>query len=258
IVSSDEAIATAVGIENLLVRREGDAIGVRDVVDDPGHLAILDHIDAVEVELLSGIVLAQPEPSIAIGEIDRSILLDYDIVSPTEPFALEFVGQHGALAIGLDAVDRTPSPGRDHEPPLPVEGQPVAPDHGELLVAWFTPELAVRLHEADTPDIDALVPAFLHVDGHLSVRCPFVDHVARHFAEQQVTRALWHPERALGKTKATRNFFQLSVRINELAERRVLLIHRRRASRRLRSNRTDGQAGEDHGAKNTSTDFLHE
>src|SRR6266545_3306156 len=58
VIGPDEPVTAAVGIEDLLVRREGDAVGIWNIVDNTGHLAILDHVDAVEIQLLSGIVFA--------------------------------------------------------------------------------------------------------------------------------------------------------------------------------------------------------
>src|SRR5437762_2098673 len=43
-------VAAAVRVENFFVRRQGEAVRVGDVVDDAAHFAVLDHVDALDVQ----------------------------------------------------------------------------------------------------------------------------------------------------------------------------------------------------------------
>src|SRR6267143_6540015 len=52
-------VAAAVRVEDFFVGRQGEAVRVRDVVDDPAHLAALDHVDALEVQALARVLFAQ-------------------------------------------------------------------------------------------------------------------------------------------------------------------------------------------------------
>src|SRR5438309_5947890 len=61
-------VAAAVRVENFFVGRQGEAVWVRDVVDYPGHLPALDHLDALEVQTLARILIAQAQAAVGVGE----------------------------------------------------------------------------------------------------------------------------------------------------------------------------------------------
>src|ERR1041385_4582926 len=85
--------------------------------------AVLDHVDALVLEALPRVLLSLAQAAEGVGEGDRAVLLDDDVVRAVELPAFVLVGEHGALAVLLDAVDRPPRPGRDDEAALPVEGR---------------------------------------------------------------------------------------------------------------------------------------
>src|SRR5882757_8231904 len=213
-------VAAAVRVENFLVGRQGEAVRIRDVVDDAGDLAGLDHVDALEVEALARVLLAQAQAAVGVGEVDGAVALDDDVVRAVELPAFEAVGEDGALAVLLDPVDRPSGPGRDDEPALPVEGEPVRADHVELLEQGIARVLPVGLLEAHSPDVGPGVAAAMHVDGRFAPGRELVDHVGGDVAQQQVA-ALLDPDEALGKPEAALHQLQPGVGGHQGVERRV-------------------------------------
>src|SRR6266702_99037 len=193
-------VAAAVRVQNSFVGRQGEAVRVGDVVDDPAHASALDHVDALEVQAPARVLLAKAQAAVGVGEVDRAVLLDDDVVRAVELLPFEAVGEDGALAVLLDPVDRPPGPGRDDEPALPVEGEPVRADHVELLEQGIARVLPVGLLEAHAPDVGPGVAAAVHVDGRLALGRELVDHVCGDVAQEQVA-ALLDPDDALGNPK---------------------------------------------------------
>src|SRR5882724_1855355 len=213
-------VAAAVRVENFLVGRQGEAVRIRDVVDDPGQLAALDHVDALEVEALARVFFAQAQAAVGVGEVDGAVLLDDDVVRAVELPAFEAVGEDGALAVLLDPVDRPSGPGRDDEPALPVEGEPVRADHVELLEQGIARVLAVGLFEAHAPDVGPGIAAAMHVDGRLARGRELVDHVRGHVAQEQVA-ALIDPDEPFRKPEAALHQLQPGVGGHQRVERRI-------------------------------------
>src|SRR5437762_1387095 len=250
-------VAAAVRVENFFVGRQGEAVRVGDVVDDPAHASALDHVDALEVQALARVLLAKAQAAVGVGEVDRAVFLDDDVVRPVELLAFETVGEDGALAVLLDPVDRPSRPGRDDEPPLAVEGEPVRADHVELLEQRIARALAVGLLEAHAPDIRLCVAAAVHVDRRLAPRRELVNYVRGHVAQEQVAafldpddaigepetalyqRAFLDPDDALGEPEAALYQLQPGVGGHQCIERRIephdgalvaLCLHARSAS----------------------------
>src|SRR5438309_7719148 len=111
-------VAAAVRVENFFVGRQGEAVRVGDVVDDAAHFAVLDHVDALDVQALARILLAKAQAAVGVGEVDRAVLLDDHVIRAVELLAFETVGEYGALAVLLDPVDRPSGPGRYDETAL--------------------------------------------------------------------------------------------------------------------------------------------
>src|SRR5215207_9211748 len=92
-------------VQKLLVEREGKPVGTVAIVVDNRHFAAL-AVDAEDV-ILAELAFAFPTLIIRqdavgrIGEPDRAIRFDHDIVRAVEPFALKTVGQHCDAAIVL-------------------------------------------------------------------------------------------------------------------------------------------------------------
>src|SRR6266516_5997200 len=176
-------VAAAVRVESFFVGRERQAVRVRDVVDDAAHASALDHVDTLEVQALARVLLAKAQAAVGVGEVDRAVLLDDDVVRSVELLAFEAVCEHGALAVLLDPVDRPSGPGRDDEPALPVEGEPVRADHIELLEQGIARVLPVGLLEAHAPDVGLGVAAAVHVDGRFAPGRELVDYVGGDVAQ---------------------------------------------------------------------------
>src|SRR6266436_5836438 len=239
-------VAAAVRVENFFVGRQGQAVWVRDVVDDPGHFAALDHVDALEVQALARILIAQAQAAVGVGEVDRAVLLDDDVVRAVELLAFEAVGEHGALAVLFDPVDRPSGPGGDDEPALPVEREPVRADHVELLEQGIARILAIGLLEPHAPDVRQRIAASLQVDGRLALGRELVDHVRGDIAQEQVA-ALLDPDEPFRKPEAAFHQLQLGVGGHQLVERRIeshdggrVALRARTCSARHESREQDG------------------
>src|SRR5262249_20688652 len=155
----------------------------------------------------------QPQSAKTIGEIDGTVLLDDDVIGAAEALSVPAIRKNGAAAIVLDAVNRTAGPCRDDETPLTVEGETIAADHRKFLKPRLARQFAVGLHEANTPDVDPPVAAFLHVYGDPAIGRPLVDDVGRDVAEQKIAAlAFVHPERALGEAEAAGDPFEFGIR----------------------------------------------
>src|SRR5882762_7065304 len=213
-------VAAAVRVENFFVERQRQAVRVGDVVDDAAHLAALDHVDTLEVQALARVLLAKAQAAVGVGEVDRAVALDDDVVRAVELPAFETVGEHGALAVLLDPVDRPSGPCRDDEPALPVEGEPVRADHVELLEQGIARVLSVGLLEAHAPDVGLGVAAAMHVDGRFAPGRELVDHVRGDVAQEQVATLL-DPDDALGEPETTLHQLQTCVGGYQCVERRV-------------------------------------
>src|SRR5882762_5074730 len=248
-------VAAAVRVENFFVGRQGQAVWVRDVVDDPGHLAALDHVDALEVQTLARILIAQAQAAVGVGEVDRAVLLDDDVVRAVELLAFEAVGEHGARAVPFDPVDRPSGPGRDDEPALPVEREPVRADHVELLEQGIAGILAVGLLEPHAPDVRQRIAASVQVDGRLALGRELVDHVRGDIAQEQVA-ALLDPCDALGKPEAALDQLQPRVGGHQRIERRIQSDHGGLVCLRLRVDPADSESCEQYCGGNRQV--LHE
>src|SRR5262249_53100257 len=157
----------------------------------------------VEKKLAARILLAQPEGAISVGEVDRAVALDHDVVGPAEAFALITVRQHGAPAILLDAHQRASRKSRYDQPALPIERQAVGADHGEFLELRVLRIAAVVLDAAPAPDLGTGVAHLALIDRRLAVECQLPDHIARNVGEQEIAfPALLHPHRTLGEAEA--------------------------------------------------------
>ncbi len=100
--------AAGVGdIENLLVGREREAVRLDPVADDQGHRPAvrIDAIDVRRADLGFGLValVVAVDAVGRIGEPDRAIRLDHQVVRRVQLLALEAVGQHGDRAVMLGA-----------------------------------------------------------------------------------------------------------------------------------------------------------
>lgn len=118
---------STVDVEISFVRREGEAVGHWHVIDEEGERAALPHEDGIEGQFAAGILAAEVEPAIGIGEVDRPIALDDDVVGGVEVFALVAVSQYRAFAVFLDAHEGAASEGCDNERPCRSRVRPLAP-----------------------------------------------------------------------------------------------------------------------------------
>src|SRR5882672_11379976 len=214
------------------------AVRVGDVVDDAAHASALDHVDTLEVQALARVLLAKAQAAVGVGEVDRAVLLDDDVVRSVELLAFEAVGEHGALAVLLDPVDRPSGPCRDDEPALPVEGEPVRADHVELLEQGIARVLAIRLLEPHAPDVRQRIAASVQVDGRLALGRELVDHVRGDIAQEQVA-ALLDPYDALGEPEAALHQLQPRVGGHQRIERRIQSDHGGLVCLRLRIDPAD-------------------
>ena len=121
LVAVDVVVAAAVDVEIFLVGREGEAVDHRHVLGDQRELAVLPHVDGVEIELLAGVLVALAVRAVGVGEIDGAVALDDDVVGAAEALALVAVGEHGALAVLLDAHQRAAREGGEDQPALAIE-----------------------------------------------------------------------------------------------------------------------------------------
>src|SRR5262249_54989602 len=148
-------------------------------------LSIFPPVYGIEIELLARIFLAQTKRSKGVGEIDRAVALDHDVIRSAEALALVIVGEHGALAVGFDAHERAASEGCEDEAALAVEREAVGADHRELFEPWFVPVVAVILNASPAPDFRSAVANSGEIDRGAAVTRELPDHVARDIGEQE-------------------------------------------------------------------------
>ncbi len=117
------AAARVVDIEQPLVGRERDPVRLDECLGQEALGAEIGS-DAVDAGILQ-IPLLGHDAGTRIGEIDRAIRLDHDVVRPIEPPALEAVGNHGEAAVELAARDAAGVVLAGHEPALQVAREAV-------------------------------------------------------------------------------------------------------------------------------------
>src|SRR5262249_45391962 len=127
-------------------------------------LAVLPAVHRIEIKLAAGILLAQPESAVGVGEVDRAVALDHDVVGAAEALAFIAIGQHGAPAVLIDAHQRAPREGGHDQPTLTIERQAVGADHGEFLELRVVAFPAVVVDAAPAPDLWAGVAHLALID----------------------------------------------------------------------------------------------
>ena len=188
-------------VELLLVGREGEAVGVHEVGDDRGQLAV--GADAVDVggRLLGLRARAFPfavDAEHRVGEPDAVVGLDDDVVRRVQPLALEAVGQHRDLAVLLG-------------PRHAARDRMLAGDEAALAVA----RVAVGVVRLGAEDGEAAV---LLVELH--------DPVVRDVADQHVA-ALREVHRPFGPAHAGGDLLDGAAVDAVLGEARIEDLHRR-------------------------------
>ena len=135
-------------VEDRLVGREGEAVGLGEIVGDDADLAAL-RIDPVDVAAgllhlgLVALVVAH-DPVVRIGEPDRAVRLDHHVVGRIEPLALVGVGDDRDRAVGFGAGDAARAVLAGDQPPLAVA------------------RVAVGVVGVGAEDVDAAVPGPAH------------------------------------------------------------------------------------------------
>ena len=178
-----------VDVEQRLVRREAQPVRLLEVVDEQLDLAAArrEPVDALEVEVLLAL---EPEarhaPVGRVGEDDRPVARDDDVVRAVQLLALPVRGERLARSVRLLADDRARDVLADDEVAVVVERHAVA------LVA------RVSQHR------DSLVgmPAAALVAGHVA----------------EVERPVGHPDRALGEGEPCRDLLDLGVLVDEVVQ----------------------------------------
>src|SRR6266480_547121 len=197
----------------------GDS-GSRVAADVDEHLAVGHRVvgqDAIAPHVL--VAAAVRVESFFVGRERQAVRVGDDVVRSVELLAFEAVGEHGALAVLLDPVDRPSGPGRDDEPALPVEGEPVRADHVELLEQGIARVLPVGLLEAHAPDVGPGIAAAVHVDGRFAPGRELVDYVRGDVAQEQVAAVL-DPDEPFRKPEAALHQLQPGVGGHQRVERR--------------------------------------
>ncbi len=189
--AADVAAVGVVDPERLLVGREAQAVGLLEVVDEQRQLAVgRDAVDAAEVELLLALdAEAGPAAVGRIGEDDRAVRGDDDVVGAVELLALPVRGEHRARAVGLDADQAARRVLADQQAPLEVVAQAVA--------------LVGRVRD--------------HLDAAGGRPAPA--RVAGHVREQQRAAVAVRPQRALGEGEARADALELGVRLDQVEHR---------------------------------------
>src|SRR4051794_23975509 len=189
----EAADVTTVGVvdpERLLVLGEAQAVRLLEVVDEQLQLAVGgDAVDALEVELLLTLDSeAGPAPVGRIGEDDRAVRGDDDIVGAVELLALPVRGDHGARAVGLDADQAARGVLADQQAALEIPAQPVA------LVGRVRDNL------------------------HAARGRPAPAGVARHVGEQERASVAVRPQRPLGERESGPDALELRIRRHKLEQ----------------------------------------
>ena len=245
----DLLVLVGVGdVENVLVGREGDAVGPRLVADQQVELAVgAQAVDAVEVELAQRRLLQALQAVRRVGEVERPVGTVGGVVRAVEPAPFEAVDQHRPAAVGLDPRDAAVAVLADDEPALGVERQPVRRDRPQPL--------AVALENG----VDERA-------GPLGLG-PLVDGVGPHVGEEQ-PRLAADPHRPLGEHVALGQLLDGRARRHERVEPRVdpqdaagprLLADRRFLGRRLLLRRPAAghRQGRERGRRRQAGRFHH-
>src|SRR5439155_23677314 len=140
-------------------------------------------------------------------EIDRAVPLDDDIIWAVETLTFVLVGQDGALAVLLHALERPVAERAEHKPSLGV--------HREAIRAYHD-ERAIRRRAAHSQHRPAVprtaVAALVFVNGHLSVGSHLVDFVTRDVREQEVAfSSALHPYGSFSESESGRDFLDSGV-----------------------------------------------
>src|SRR5436305_8399074 len=127
----EAADVPAVGVvdpERLLIGREAEPVRLLEVVGEQRELAVgRDAVDAAEVQLLLALdAEAGPAAVGRIGEDDRAVGCDHDVVGAVELLALPVRGEHRPGAVGLDAHQAARRVLADQQAALEIPGQAVA------------------------------------------------------------------------------------------------------------------------------------
>src|SRR5712671_4103411 len=249
LIAVDVIFAAGIDVEIFLVRREGETIDGRHVVDDLRHLAVLPAVNPHDSHFAAGIVFALPEGAERVGEIDAAVALDHDIVGSAEAFALEFIRQHGACAIVFNPHNRTPRKGRDHDAALAVNRQTVGAQHGKFFKLRIAFVHAVILESTPAPGFRPRITDLARENRRIAFGRELPDHVAWNISKQQITlAALLHPNRAFGEAEAALDEFDFGVCRHQSVERRiephdVTGLSRRQRARQQAHNCSDLHSG---------------
>ena len=198
----DLLVLVGVGdVENVLVGREGDAVGAALVLDQQLELAVgAQAVDAVEVELAERRLLEALEAVRRVGEVERAVGAEDSVVGAVEAAPFEAVDDHRAGAVLLEPRDAAVAVLADDQTPLGVEGQPVRRDRPQPL--------AVALeHRVD----ERARPVGLG---------PLVDGVGPHVGEEQ-PRLAAEPHRPLREHVALRQLLDGGAGRHQRVEPRI-------------------------------------
>src|SRR4051794_7643480 len=190
---ADVAVLGVVDVQQRLVGREAQAVGLAEVVHQQLRVAALrrDPVDALEGEVLLALDAEPRHPPVSgVGEVDRAVALDDDVVGAVELAPLVVAGQDlppAARAVGIHPHDRA----RD-------------------VLAHDQAALVVERHAV------ALVGGLGHL-AHARALVPAPARVARHVAEQQEP-ARGVPDRALREGEPGPQPLDLGVLVDQLEE----------------------------------------
>jgi hypothetical protein len=145
-------------IEPRLVGREGEAVGLQEVVRDPPNRTVgrIDAVDMRAVELARGLdaFVIGVDAVGGIGEPDRAVRADHHVVGTVESQAFVAIGDHGDGAVVLRSGDPAPAVLAGHQPALPVDRVAV----GIAGRAAEDGDLAALLVEAQHPVVGNVAP----------------------------------------------------------------------------------------------------
>src|SRR5688572_27743939 len=130
VISTNHALTAAVHVEDFLVGREAEAVGIDIVLGDDGQLLAVgrDPEDRLCFEIALQIVADHTdvqESARRIGEPHRAIRFDDDVVRAVELLALPPLGERCPGTVLLHTENGASAPARDDEPVLQVETRAV-------------------------------------------------------------------------------------------------------------------------------------
>ena len=125
VVAHDDPLVRVVDKERLFIRRQYDAVGSVEVLQQQAQPAVLQEKDPLIGQLLLEIPRAESTATARVGEIQRPIGSKYQVVGTVQALAFIAIGQDCSPAVPLESDHRSVGLGRVDDPSFAVHDHAV-------------------------------------------------------------------------------------------------------------------------------------